>query len=82
MTTVTTLTSKGQVTIPAYLREELQLTARQKISFSSVPGGILLKKAASFFDLGGSVKTAKKFDIRTMDKTAKKLVSSRYAKSY
>ncbi|MBI3559206.1 AbrB/MazE/SpoVT family DNA-binding domain-containing protein [Candidatus Gottesmanbacteria bacterium] len=81
MTAITTMTSKGQVTIPAFLREELQLLPRQKIFFSPVPEGILLKKAQDFFSLGGTLKTTKKFNIKAMKKSAQKLVSLRYAKS-
>lgn len=81
MTAITTMTSKGQVTIPAFLRKELRLLPRQKIFFSPVPGGIFLKKAQNFFSLGGSLKTTKKFDIKAMKKSAQKLISLRYVQS-
>lgn len=42
---ITTLTSKGQIAIPASLREEFGLKAGDKLVFSAAANGLLLKKA-------------------------------------
>ncbi len=45
MTRVTTMTSKGQVTIPKAVRDELGLKPKDKIRFSVEHGHIVLRKA-------------------------------------
>lgn len=45
MTRVTTITSKGQVTIPKEIRDELGLKPRDKIRFSLENGYVVLRKA-------------------------------------
>jgi AbrB family looped-hinge helix DNA binding protein len=77
VTAVTTVTAKGQVTIPAFIREELMLLPRQKVFFSNVDDKVYLSKALDFFAMGGSVKTKKKFRLPAMRAAAKKLVAAR-----
>jgi AbrB family looped-hinge helix DNA binding protein len=77
---VTSITSKGQVTIPAYIREELALMPYDKVYFSIDEDKAIIKKAVDFFSMGGSVKTNKKFNIKAMTKTAQKYVGARYLK--
>jgi AbrB family looped-hinge helix DNA binding protein len=56
MTHVTTLTSKGQVTIPKEVRDELGLKPRDKIRFSLENGHVVLRKAyPSLEDIVGSL---------------------------
>ncbi|MDQ3696021.1 MAG: AbrB/MazE/SpoVT family DNA-binding domain-containing protein [Chloroflexota bacterium] len=45
MTRVTTMTSKGQVTIPKEVRDELGLRPKDKIRFSLENGHVVLRKA-------------------------------------
>lgn len=45
MTRVTTMTSKGQVTIPKEVRDELGLKPKDKIRFSLEHGHVVLRKA-------------------------------------
>jgi AbrB family looped-hinge helix DNA binding protein len=45
MRSVTTLTSKGQVTIPKAIREELGLKPHDKIAFSVKDGVVTLRRA-------------------------------------
>ena len=47
---ISTLTSKGQATIPAEIRKDLHLKAGDKIIFEVVQNKVTLKKA-SVFDL-------------------------------
>jgi AbrB family looped-hinge helix DNA binding protein len=44
-TNVSRMTSKGQVTIPQELREQLGLAPGDEVQFTSTPDGIRLKKA-------------------------------------
>ena len=49
------ITSKGQVTIPKAIREALAIEAGRPLDFELVDGGFLVKPAARFTDLYGSV---------------------------
>lgn len=53
-----TITSKGQVTIPAEVRRILGLNAQDKITFTPMPDGtvILRAKTKSVMDLKGLLK--------------------------
>jgi len=45
---ISTLTQKGQVTIPVEIRHELDLHPGDKLYFELVEGNVILKKASSF----------------------------------
>ena len=53
-----TLTSKGQITLPAEMREKLRLVPGSKIVFEEQPNGdfVLKRKTGSIRDLKGAVK--------------------------
>lgn len=53
-----TITSKGQVTIPAEIRRVLGVNAQDKITFTPMPDGtvILRAKTKSIMDLKGLLK--------------------------
>lgn len=56
MARVTTLTSKGQVTIPKEIRDELGLKPHDKIAFTVGNGHASLRKAyLSFEEVAGSL---------------------------
>lgn len=56
MKQITTLTSKGQVTIPKEIRDELGLRPHDKIRFFIVDGKVGLEKAyPSLEDVAGSL---------------------------
>ncbi|MDP2948412.1 MAG: type II toxin-antitoxin system PrlF family antitoxin [Chloroflexota bacterium] len=58
---ITTLTSKGQVTIPAEIRRALGLKARDRVAFVLTPDGAKVRPAPSALDrIAGSVKPRKK----------------------
>lgn len=64
MTYATTLTQKGQVTIPKQFREKLGLKPGLKIKFYYKPGGnqeLVLQAAKSFISLRGMFETTKKY---------------------
>ena len=53
-----TITSKGQVTIPADIRKALGLTAGERVVFTQLPDGatIMRAKTRSVLDLKGMLK--------------------------
>ena len=78
MDLISTMTIKGQVTIPLFIRESLDLQPRTKVVFIKENDRVYLKPAVNFLDLAGSVKTNKPFNLAAMKKAAKNLVSQRY----
>lgn len=78
MNLISTITTKGQVTIPLYIRESLGLKPNLKVVFIKQNDRVYLKPAVNFLDLAGSVKTNKPFNIPAMRKAAKNLISQRY----
>lgn len=55
-----TITSKGQVTIPAEIRRSLGLSTQDRLSFTPMPDGtvVLRAKTRSIKDLRGMLKPA------------------------
>ena len=55
-----TLTSRGQITIPADIRRALGLTTRDRVSFTLMPDGtiVLRAKNKSILELRGILKPA------------------------
>ena len=45
---ISTITQKGQATIPAEIRKKLDLHAGDKIGFEVTDGGVILRKISSF----------------------------------
>ena len=78
MDLISTMTIKGQVTIPLFIRESLALQPRTKVVFIKENDRVYLKPAVNFLDLAGSVKTNKQFNLAAMKKAAKNLVSQRH----
>jgi AbrB family looped-hinge helix DNA binding protein len=58
---ITTITSKGQVTVPVSIRRALGLKTRDRVSFTLTDGGAELRPFQSALDrIAGSVKPRKK----------------------
>jgi AbrB family looped-hinge helix DNA binding protein len=49
------VSSKGQVTIPAFMREKYNIKAGDMITWEEFENRIVLKKPVDFFSLGGSL---------------------------
>lgn len=62
MDTYTTVTQKGQVTIPIEFRRKLGLEANSKVKISMRFNKVQLQPAVSLDDLFGILKSNKKFD--------------------
>lgn len=77
---MTTVTQKGQVTIPISIRKAIGVKPGQKVGFERKKNQIILKPAVDFFSLRGSIKSKKPFDIKAMDKAVEKLVVAEYVK--
>jgi AbrB family looped-hinge helix DNA binding protein len=58
MSTESTLTSKGQTTVPKAIRESLRLKSGDRITFTLMPDGTVLMrvKNKSVMDLAGSLR--------------------------
>lgn len=77
---VTTVTQKGQVTIPKSIRRDLGIKTGQKIAFTKKKNEVVIEPVIDFFSLRGSIKSIKPFDIKAWDKAIAKKIASDYAK--
>ena len=73
-----TMTQKGQVTIPAAIRRILGLQPHQRVVIMKDAIGAVIRPELDFFSLYGSIKTKKKLNITSMRRNAKKLLARRY----
>jgi len=76
---VYTITPKGQVTIPAEVREKLKLQPGDKITYEHTTAGILLKPAKKDIidDFGFMKGRRKPADLKTIRKTIRKKMAER-----
>lgn len=51
--TMSSVSSKGQVTLPVALRRKCGLKPRSRVLFEAVEGGIIIRPAPDFFALSG-----------------------------
>lgn len=58
MQLVGTVTSQGQLTIPASIRALLELSTPAKVEIEMVEGGFFVRPKTDFWDLGGSLKSS------------------------
>ena len=82
MTAVTTMTKKGQVTVPLFIRQKFGLEPSQRILFTVEADRVFLKPAISFLDLGGAFRSKKPFNLKAMRKASKDYVTRRYLKNH
>ena len=57
----TTITQKGQVTIPVWIRKLVELKPRQKVIVTIENDMVVIKPAPDFFSLKGSIKSKRKY---------------------
>ncbi len=76
----TSVTQKGQATIPVAIRRILGIKPRSKIIIELKGNEASIKPVADFFAMKGSVKSDKPFDIEAMEKAVQDAIINRYAK--
>ncbi len=77
----TSVTQKGQATIPAPIREKLGIKPNSKVVFELKNGTeASIKPVVDFFSLKGSVKSNKPFDIKLMEKAVENTIINEYVK--
>lgn len=75
-----TITSKGQATIPAPLRRKLNVKPGQKILFVEQPNGVLINRIPDISELKGSLKP--RIKVRYTDKKANEAIGRMLAEEY
>lgn len=77
----TSVTQKGQATIPASIRRKLGIKPNTKIVFELKNNNeVSIKPVTDFFTLKGSVKSSKPFDIDAMEKAVADAIVIKYVK--
>jgi len=78
MIQTSTITQKGQVTIPFFIRQKMALESGSKVTFILEGEKIIVSPLPSFFDFKGSVASKKQFNIEEMREQAKHHLASSY----
>ncbi len=76
MTYTSSLTQKGQVTIPQEIRKHLKLKPSDKVFFIKHEDSVIIKPARSFLDIEGSVKYKVKYSDSLADKQVSDYIST------
>jgi bifunctional DNA-binding transcriptional regulator/antitoxin component of YhaV-PrlF toxin-antitoxin module len=75
-----TLTDKGQTTVPQEIREALKVKPRQRLTWSlRGDGTVVVRSQPSALDLFGSLKSPKKFPGRAAEREAAGRAAGRHA---
>lgn len=74
---ITTVTQKGQVTIPLYFREMFGIKSGGKILFEEKDGVLELRPAPDFFSFRGALVSSKKYDKEVVKKTVGKYLAEK-----
>jgi len=79
----TTVTQKGQATIPAPIRKHLGLQRNSKVTFEIVDEKqAIIKPVLDFFSLKGSLPSGKPIDDKAMNQAILEGVRKDYAKKF
>jgi len=76
-----TVTQKGQVTIPIEIRKMLGFEKGSKVQFSQENGKVLVRKASDVSSLMGILKSPKKYDQRKAREAIGKDMAKHYLES-
>lgn len=63
---LSTVTQKGQVTIPVYFRNKFGLKVNSRVSFVEKKGEIVIKKEPDLVDLAGTFKPKKNVGVDSL----------------
>lgn len=77
---ISTLTQKGQVTIPIEIRKFLGLSPSDQVAFLKREREVIVKPAVDFLSLKGTIKTRKKYSDRKADEALKRYIAKVYEK--
>lgn len=78
---ITTVTAKGQITLPAEIRKKRGIKPGDKIQVVEEKGEIKVAPIPDFFSLRGSLKSEKKYDRKKARKAIGKYLAGRYLKT-
>lgn len=78
---ITTITQKGQVTIPAEIRKRLNLKAGDKVIFEKKGDGASLGRIPDFSSLRGILKSKKPYNKKAVREVIGKYLAQRYLKT-
>jgi len=77
---ISTLTAKGQTTVPQEIRDALKVKPRQRLTWSlREDGAVVVRPQRSALDLFGSLKSPKKFPGRAAERDAVARAVGRHA---
>lgn len=77
---MSTLTDKGQTTVPQEIRDALKIKPRQRLSWSlREDGTVVVRPQGSALDLFGSLKSPEKFPGRAAEREAVARAVGRHA---
>lgn len=82
MTYTSTVTTKGQITIPVEIRRWLQLQPHQRVTFIKDNDQVVIKKSPNILDLMGSLKSPKSTSDKDWDQAVIEYVGQEYAKKH
>lgn len=74
-----TVTQKGQITIPVLIRRKWDLEPQDEVVFLEKEKTVEIRPAVDFFSLRGSIKAKKRYSDRMADKTLKKYFAKKFA---
>jgi AbrB family looped-hinge helix DNA binding protein len=77
----TTVTQKGQATIPAYIRKKLGIRVGEKVVFEERGREVVLRPLPDLSSLRGSLKTDKKYDEDKIVKSVGEMLVKRNGKN-
>ncbi len=75
------ITQKGQVTIPISIRKKLGLKTGQKVAFTDRGKDVVIEPIPNFLDLMGSLKTKKKYNKKKVRQAVGEYLAQRYVKN-
>jgi len=76
----TTVTQKGQATIPVEIRQFLGIKTYEKVVFMKKNNQVILKPIKNFLNLKGSIKTKKKYSDDKANQAVYQFIAKNYAK--
>lgn len=81
MSYTVSITSQGQLSLPAKIRKELGFSKNNRAIVSVKDGKVIIEPVKDFFELGGSLKTTKKpLSNKDLHDLFAKSVAEQYAK--